>query len=171
MIQTERLTFRKFTTDDLPKLVEQRSDPEVNKYLGGPARQNAKALEKRIQFYISCYDSPGFGMCAMLWKPTGEMIGAAGLQPLEDTGEIEVGYSIVREFWGMGIGTEAAHGWLNYGFTQAGLDRIVAVAVGENWASRRIMEKLGMKYEKTERHYDEECAFYAISKEEFFKES
>jgi [ribosomal protein S5]-alanine N-acetyltransferase len=171
MIETERLIFRRFTADDLPQLIEQRSDPDVNKYLGGPKRQNAEALEKRLQFYISCYDKFGFGSCAMLWKSTGEMIGAAGLQPLEDTGEIEIGYSIVKDFWGMGIGTEAARGWLDYGFRKAGLDRIVAVAIEENIASRRIMEKLGMRYETTEVHYDEPCAFYAISKEEFLEEN
>lgn len=169
MIETERLIFRKFTLDDLPTLIEQRSDPEVNKYLGGTRMQNPEALAKRIRFYISCYDKFGFGSCAMIWKPTGEMIGSAGLQPLEDTGEIEVGYSMIKEFWGLGIGTEAARGWLEYGFRTAGLERIVAVALEGNLPSIHIMKKLGMKYEKTELHYDEECVFYAISKEEFLK--
>ncbi len=169
MIETERLIFRPFTEEDLPTLVEQRSDPDVNRYLGGPARQNAEALATRLKFYMDCYDKFGFGSCAMLWRETGEMIGTAGIQPLEDTGEIEVGYSIIKPYWGLGIGTEAAKGWMEYGFNTAGLERIVAVAVEENTASRRIMEKLGMTYEKTEVHYGEPCAFYAISKEEFFK--
>lgn len=169
MIETERLIFRKFTLDDLPMLIEQRSDPEVNKYLGGTAMQNPEALSKRIRFYISCYEKFGFGSCAMIWKPTGEMIGSAGIQPLEDSGEIEVGYSMIKRFWGKGIGTEAAHGWLTYGFNTAGLERIVAVAIEGNLASIHIMEKLGMHYEKTELHYGEECLFYAISKEEFQK--
>jgi len=168
MIETERLIFRKFTLDDLPLLIEQRSDPDVNRYLGGTKLQNPEALAKRIRFYISCYDSHGFGSCAMLWKPTGEVIGAAGLQPLEDTGEIEIGYSIIKKFWGLGIGTEAARGWLDYGFNTAGLDRIVAVAQTEHTASRHIMEKLGMRYEKNESHYGIECAFYSISKDEYF---
>lgn len=167
MVETERLTFREFTEDDLELLIEQRSDPNVNKYLGGPERQNREALEKRIQFYISCYETHGFGMCSMLWKPTGEMIGSAGLQPLEDTGEIEVGYSLIKEFWGKGLGTESARGWLEFGFTTSGLERIVAVADVYNTASRHIMEKLGMKYEKTESHYGSDCAFYAISCNEF----
>lgn len=170
MIETERLFFRKFDLGDLPLLIEQRSDPDVNRYLGGTRLQNPEALAKRIRFYMSCYESHGFGMCPMFWKETGEMIGAAGIQPLENTGETEVGYSVVKDFWGKGIGTEAARGWLHYGFTTAGLDRIVAVAVTENTVSRRIMEKLGMKYEKTEIHYEEECAFYAISKKDFLKE-
>lgn len=169
MIETERLIFRKFTLDDLPTLIEQRSDPEVNKYLGGTRLQNPEALAKRLDFYISCYDKFGFGNCAMIWKPTGEMIGSAGLQPLEDSGEIEVGYNMIKEFWGRGIGTEAARGWLEYGFNTAGLERIVAVAIEANRGSTRIMEKLGMRYEKTELHYDEECVFYAISKDEFLK--
>ena len=171
MIETERLFFRKFELDDLPMLIEQRSDPDVNKYLGGTRMQNPDALAKRIRFYMSCYDSHGVGMCPMFWKETGEMIGAAGLQPLEDTGEIEVGYSIIKPFWGRGIGTEAAKGWLTFGFNELGLERIVAVAIEENTASRRIMEKLGMSYEKTETHYDEECAFYAVSRDEFFRKS
>jgi ribosomal-protein-alanine N-acetyltransferase len=167
MIESERLIFRKFTLDDLPMLIEQRSDPEVNKFLGGTKLQNPEALAKRIRFYISCYDTHGFGSCAMIWKPTGEMIGSAGLQPLDGSDDIEVGYSMVREYWGKGIGTEAARAWLEHGFRDHGLDRIVAIAVPENLASRRIMEKLGMRYEKTEMHYGSECVFYAISKDEF----
>src|SRR5215204_5667269 len=147
MVESERLLFRKFTVDDLPALIEQRSDPDVNKFLGGSKLQNPEALAKRIRFYISCYESHGFGMCGMIWKPTGEMIGSAGLQPLD--------------------GTEAARVWMNHGFREHNLERIVAVAHTENRASRHIMEKLGMHYEKTEFHYDAECAFYSISKDEF----
>lgn len=168
MIESERLQFRKFTLDDLPLLIEQRSDPEVNLYLGGTKLQNPEALAKRIRFYISCYDTHGFGMCAMLWKPTGQMIGSAGLQPLDGTDEIEIGYSMVKEYWGRGIGTEAARAWIDHGFRNHGLERIVAVAHTGNLASRHIMEKLGMTYEKLEEHYGAECAFYAISRDEFY---
>jgi RimJ/RimL family protein N-acetyltransferase len=169
MIETERLTFRKFVDEDLPLLIEQRADPEVNKYLGGPKRQSAEALATRMKFYMDCYWKFGFGMCPMAWKETGEIIGTAGLQPLENTGEIEVGYSIIKKYWGLGIGTEAARGWMAFGFNQMGLERIVAVAVVGNTASTHIMEKLGMKFEKNEMHYGEECSFYGISKQEFLE--
>jgi RimJ/RimL family protein N-acetyltransferase len=167
MIDTERLTFRKFELDDLPMLIEQRSDPDMNRYLGGTRMQNPEALAKRIRFYMGCYDSHGFGMCPMYLKETGEFIGVAGIQPLSDTDEIEVGYSVIKKYWGQGIGTETAKGWMKFGFNECGLERIVAVAVLENIASRRVMEKLGMSYEKTEEHYGEDCAFYAISKDDF----
>ena len=167
MLETERLLHRKFTLDDLDKLIELRSDPEVNKYLGGTRLQNPEAIAKRLRVYIDCYDKFGFGATAMIWKETGEMIGWSGLMPLENSGEIEVGYGMIKEFWGKGIGLETALGWLDYGFNQVGLERIVAVAEPENVGSWRIMEKCGMHYEKTEPHYGIECLFYAISKDEF----
>lgn len=110
-------------------------------------------------------------MSAMIWKETGKMIGWSGLQPLDGTDEIEVGYGMAREFWGKGIGFEAAKAWLEFGFEKANLKRIVAVAYPENTGSRRIMEKCGMKYEKTEPHYGADCVFYAISKDDFLKKN
>lgn len=169
VLETERLGFRPFTIDDLPQLIKQRSDPDVNRYLGGTRLQNPEFLSKRILFYIECFEKFGFGSCVMIWKETGEFIGSAGLQPLEDTGEIEVGYSLMKEYWGRGIGTEAARAWMEFGFGEKGLERIVAVAVTENKASQRIMEKLGMSYEKTEEHWGEKCNFYGISRDKFFR--
>lgn len=169
-METNRLLHRKFTPADLDRLIEMRSDPEVLKYLGGQKMQNPEALEKRLRFYISCYEKR-LGMHAIIWKATGEMIGWSGLQPLEDSAEIEVAYGMIRRFWGQGIGLETARGWLEYGFGELGLARIVAVAVPENTGSWRIMEKLGMHYEKTAAHYSMECVFYAISKDEFLRKT
>jgi [ribosomal protein S5]-alanine N-acetyltransferase len=169
MMETERLLIRKFTFDDLDKLIELRSDDEVIKYLGGRRLQNPEAITKRLQFYIDCYDKYGYGMCAMIWRKTGEMVGWSGLQPLEETGETEVGYGMIKEFWGKGIGYECAKAWLEYGFNKANAERIVAVAAPENTGSWRIMEKCGMTYEKTDEHYGMECKFYGISREEFLK--
>jgi ribosomal-protein-alanine N-acetyltransferase len=167
MIETERLIIRRLTPADLPTLIELRSDPEVNKYLGGAKMQNPESITKRMDFYIGSYEKYGYGMCAMIWKASGEMFGWSGLQPLEDTGEIEVGYGMAKRFWRKGIGYECAKAWLEYGFTKTDLQRIVAVAYPENTGSWTIMERLGMKYEKTAYHYGSECKFYAISKDEF----
>jgi [ribosomal protein S5]-alanine N-acetyltransferase len=166
MLETERLIVRRFTPNDLEKLIELRSDDEVVKYLGGRRLQNPEAIAKRLDFYIDCYRRFGYGMCAMIWKETGEMFGWSGLQPLEDSGETEVGYGMIKEFWGKGIGYECALAWLRYGFEQTNLQSIVAVASPENVGSWRIMEKLGMRREKTETHYGMECVFYRIDKKD-----
>lgn len=169
MIETARLLIRQFTLEDLPRLIEMRSDPEVNKYLGGTTLQNPEAITKRMRVYMDCYEKFGFGVCGMIWKETGEMVGWSGLMPLDDSGEIEVGYGMTKEFWGKGIGYECAKAWLDFGFNEKNLERIVAVAYPENKGSRRIMEKLGMKYEKTDAHYGAECVFYGISRAKFGK--
>ncbi len=167
MLETERLIISKITPDDLPWLIEMRAPDAVNRYLGGRAMQNAEALTKRLPFYLECHEKYGFGFCTMTLKSTGEMIGTSGIQPLEDTGEIEVGYNLAEKYWRQGFGYECAMAWLKYGFETAGLERIVAVADPENVGSWRVMEKCGMKYEKTEKHYGMDCVYYAISRDEF----
>jgi ribosomal-protein-alanine N-acetyltransferase len=167
MLETERLIISKITPEDLPWLIEMRTPEAVNRYLAGPAMQNAEALTKRLPFYIECHEKYGFGFCTMTLKSTGEMIGTSGLQPLEDTGEIEVGYNLAEKYWRQGFGYECAMAWLKYGFETAGLERIVAVADPANTGSWRIMEKCGMKYERTEKHYGMDCVYYAISRSEF----
>ena len=171
MLETERLFIRPYTHDDLEELIEMRTDPEVYRYLGGPERQNRVEITKRLDFYLQCYEKLGFGMSAMILKENGETIGGSGLQPLEDTGEIEVGYSLKKNYWRRGIGYECANAWLRYGFGVAGLERIVAVADKENVGSWRIMEKCGMTFEGTKIAYGMECKFYAISKDEHSRRS
>ena len=167
MFETERLILRKYTLEDLPIILKQRSDEETVRYLGGLTLQTPEFIEKRLHFYFDCYEKYGFGLMGMIWKETGELIGWSGLQPLVGTDEIEVGYGMIKEFWGKGIGYECAKFWLDYGFNQANLERIIAVASPQNVGSWRIMEKLGMNREKTENHYTMECYVYGISKDEF----
>jgi ribosomal-protein-alanine N-acetyltransferase len=167
LIETDRLLMRPVTRDDLPTMLRFRADPEVSRYLGGPAMSTPEFVARRFDFYLDCHRRRGIGMCALMRKPDTEMIGWAGLQPLEESGEIEVGYGFDRPHWGQGYATEAANAWLRYGFETVGLERIVAVAVPENKGSRRVMEKLGMKYERNAMHYGIDCAFYAIRREEF----
>lgn len=169
MFESKRLIHRKFTMDDLDRLIEMRVDPDVMKYLGGKEMQNPESLKERLAYYISCYKDK-IGMHAMLWKETGKMMGRSGLQPLEDSDEIEVSYGMIKEFWGMGVASEAAKFWLGYGFNELKLKRIVAVADKENIGSWKIMEKFGMKYVQTEDHYGMNCVVYAISKEEVLKD-
>ncbi len=167
MIETQRLLTRKFTLADLDWLASMRADEEVSKYLGTAAKHTREKVDARLRFYLSCYEKYGFGVCGVMQKSDGKMIGWSGLQPLEDSGEIEVGYAFDKPYWRQGFATEVAAAWLRYGFEQAKLERIVAVAVPENTGSRHVMEKLGMKFEKCAEHYGIECVFYAISRDEF----
>lgn len=91
-------------------------------------------------------------MAAGVYRENGELIGFCGLDHLWGGEEIEIGYWLAPDYWGKGLATEAAQAVLRYGFGRLGLLRIVAVAHPENQASIRVLEKLGMAFEKTVLH-------------------
>lgn len=169
MIETERLIMRPFVEDDFDALCKIRSDLEVMKYMGGVESTKPKKIRERFDYYLEHQKKYGFAVSAVILKETDELIGSAGLQRLDDGEEIEVGYGFDKPFWGKGFAGESAKAWLHYGFGNLGLERIVAVAIPENIASRHVMEKLGMTYKKNTMHYGSECVYYAITKEEFLK--
>lgn len=149
---TARLVLRPPTTDDLADLHRcVWGDPAVT--WDGVARtpeQSAEALRGRIDHW----QRHGFGMWTAVRRDTGATCGFGGLQQLEDTGAVEVGYYLSRECWGQGFGTEIAEAALRHGFEDLGLDRIVATVRPGNAASRRVLAKAGLRLDHEGRHHD-----------------
>ena len=111
----------------------------------GTPRSSLDENREKLERQIGHFAEHGFGMCAVDLAASGETIGAAGLQHLEGGPEIEVGYRFLKEYWGRGYATECARASINFGFDELGLDRIVAVALESNVASRRVLEKCGLR--------------------------
>ncbi len=90
------------------------------------------------------------GFCLWWWREreTGELVGYTGLNrdQVEARPVVEVGWSISPSRWGEGLATEAGRAALAWGFEQASLERIVSFALLDNLRSRRVMEKLGLRY-------------------------
>ncbi len=84
---------------------------------------------------------------------------------LDDTPELV--YLLAKPYWGMGLATEAAKACLKYGFEELQLEQIIAVTRHENVASRRVLERIGMKHEKDVRLYDIDCVYYSISRKSY----
>jgi ribosomal-protein-alanine N-acetyltransferase len=167
MIETARLLLQPFDEGDLPTLVKLRSDPEVARYLGGDEWNGPEKVAERFRFYLEHQRKHGFACGRAVLRETGEIIGWGGLQHLDDTDEIEVGYGFAKEHWGRGYASEMAAAWLRHGFEVLGLERIVAIAIPENEGSWRVMEKLGMKYEKNYVSRGFECVYYALTRDEY----
>jgi ribosomal-protein-alanine N-acetyltransferase len=89
------------------------------------------------------------------------MISFCGLQ-LANTSDIEIGWWLAPSHWGRGLATEAGLAILHDGFERAGLTRIVAVAHPDRRASRRVMEKIPMRYERNAQHKGIDVVLYAI---------
>ncbi|MDQ3666020.1 MAG: GNAT family N-acetyltransferase [Acidobacteriota bacterium] len=155
-----------FTLEDLDDLFLIRSDPEVMRFITGVPSTKEQALAALTK-HLNRWQAHGFGHWAVRFKNDPRLLGWCGLDFLDTTPEIEVGYGLARSYWGLGISTEAARASLEYGFEHLHLERIVAVAYPENAASRHVMEKLGMMYVKNGSYYGGDLVYYEISRADF----
>ncbi|NET27379.1 GNAT family N-acetyltransferase [Okeania sp. SIO1I7] len=164
-IETERLKLRQFILDDLDELYNLYHNPKVMKYVGKGILTKPET-EAKIFSIIKSWEKNNFGMWAVVHKRDHKMIGRCGFCFLDNTPEIELGYLLNPVYWYRGLATEAAKASLRYGFEQLKLEKIVAVAQPENIASRRVMEKVGMKYEKEANYYQSSVVYYTILSKE-----
>ena len=148
IIETERLLLREITHEDQADLFKLHSDPEVQRYTGEPVVESIEEIKLAIEGRIEDYKKYGYGRWATRLKSGNQFVGWAGLAYLPEFDEVDLGYRFLPEFWGLGIATEASRAILDYGFNSLKLKRIVAIALEENIASIRVMEKVGMKFEK-----------------------
>ena len=146
-IETSRLVIRSFTLEDAPALHERVfGDPEAMKFIPRGASPSVEQTRASIERFIRHEREHGFGLWAVELKESGELIGDCGLFLVQGTGpEVEVAYHFGKPSWGQGIATEAASACLSFGFKECGLDEIIAICFPEHSASRRVMEKSGMR--------------------------
>jgi len=140
-LTTERLVLRPPTLDDAEACHAIYLDAEEVWY--GAPRSSFEENRAKLERQMAHFEEHGYGMCTV--ELGGESIGAAGLQHLEGGPEVEVGYRFLKEHWGQGYATEAARASIDFGFDEIGLERIVAVALETNVASRRVLEKSGLR--------------------------
>lgn len=116
------------------------------KYIGKGKTLSYDEVKLRIERMQSSFRENNFGMFAVIERKSRQLIGRCGLQHLDNTSEIEIGYLFEQEVWGKGYATESAKEVLRHGFDDLELDRIVAVTYPENTRSRRVLEKIGLNY-------------------------
>lgn len=153
-LTTARLLLRQWRESDLDPFAAMSADPEVMRFIGGTTtRQEASAAIERFRTH---WREHGFGLWAAEIRESGEFAGFIGLAVPTFLPEVlpavEVGWRLARAHWGRGFATEGARASLNHGFEVLGLDRIVSVYHPDNHASRRVMDKLGMTWDRDTRH-------------------
>ncbi len=121
------------------------ADPEVREHLGDLLSRDQS--DASVAQYQADFDRRGYGWWAVEVRGTGEFIGFAGLDPVDDgmpfTG-VEIGWRLARSAWGQGYATEAARAVLAYGFDTLGLPEILAVTTSTNHRSQAVMRRIGM---------------------------
>ncbi len=150
ILETKRLVLRRQVVEDLEDLYALYCDPEITKYIPDAPR-NYEETKEELEWFLNGHPKhPELGLWATIHKESGKFIGRCGLLPWEIEGqyEVEVAYTISREYWGQGLATEAAQAILKYGFEELGLLRLISLIDPENIASQKVAQKIGMRLEK-----------------------
>jgi RimJ/RimL family protein N-acetyltransferase len=166
-LRTARLRLLSFTPADAADHLTLYRDPEVTRWLRAGPFLGAYAEERSreaLARFGRHWAERGFGVYAVRDAATGRFLGQCGLNTIEELGEVEVLYAFERAAWGQGLATEAARAALAHGFDTVGLTRIIAVTRPDHTASRRVMEKLGMRYERDREVFGLRVAYYALDR-------
>lgn len=152
-LETERLVLRQFTTDDVEDLYELDADAEVMHYITGGRGTPREEIEHEIlPAFLEYYRRfPGYGFWAAIEKSSGRFIGWFHFRPAAEdpVDQPELGYRLRRCAWGKGYATEGSRALIRKGFVELGVRRVVASTMAVNVASRRVMEKSGLRVVRT----------------------
>ena len=149
-IETERLTLRPFSADDLEGLYAYQSLPEVARFLyWEPRTLEESRTFLRQKMMASTIEKEGdWLVLAVVWRQTGDLMGEVNLQwRSREHRQGEIGYIFNPAFHGKGFATEAAEVVLRLGFEGLDLHRVVGRLDGRNTASARVLERPGMRRE------------------------
>lgn len=147
LAETPRLRLREMTVADAEHAFALNNDPEVLRYTGDDPFVHVEEARAFLAAYPA-YQRDGFGRWAVELHD-GTWIGWCGLRRQED-GQVDLGYRLLRAHWGRGYATEAAQACIELGFNRFGLDAIIARVARANRGSVRVLEKVGMRYWKTD---------------------
>lgn len=150
VIETERLILRNFVETDIEDYYEYMSKKSTARYEDFEPltfEECLRSIENRI---------PHDYAMAVVLKDSGKLIGDVNFSEEDENGTYEIGYDFNDVFWGMGYATEACITMLNHLFCNVGARRVYAECNDDNYASIRLLERIGMRQEG---HFLEDVTF------------
>ena len=165
VLKTERLILSRFSVDDAEFMLGLLNEPSFLQNIGD---KGVRTLEEARDYLLSgpieSYERFGFGLYLTVLKETGVPIGTCGLLKRDSLDDPDISFAFLPAYFGEGYATESASAVLAYGNKMLDLSRIVAVVSPSNSASTKVLEKIGLRYEKPVRLAEdsEEISLYAI---------
>ncbi len=149
VIETERLLLRQLTEADAPFILALLTDPD---FLAQVGDRGVHSLEDARRYLRegpgASYARHGFGLNAMQLKRTSAAVGLCGLLRRDSHPDVEIGFALLPQARGQGLALEAAVATLSWGLNTLVLDRIVALTAPDNMRSIRILERIGLHFER-----------------------
>jgi ribosomal-protein-alanine N-acetyltransferase len=150
ILETKRLVLRQLAADDSESWFQNLSNDEITGLIGMDPLETIEELEAIIKSFNERFKEGAGIAWAITLKETNEFIGTCSYESINKKNRSgEIGYDLLREYWGHGFMTEALRAIIEYGFRQIGLDRIEANTDPVNIHSRNLLERLGFIEEGT----------------------
>ena len=166
VLRTERLVLRGLREDDLDQFTAVFSDERVYRWFGGdaPARDD---MWRSMAMHLGHWALRGYGQWALELADTGALIGRAGLWRPEGWPGLEVGWAVSAEHWRRGYASEAGAAALRWAFEHLDTDEVISVTLPDNTASRGVMEKIGLAFDRMEHVKGFDQVIYRITRDEW----
>jgi len=164
--ETKRLIISKFTIEDAPFFLELVNTPHWLKYIGDRNIKTVLQAEQRISSgHIKSYETHGFGFYKLNLKRNNKPIGTCGLIKRDSLEHVDVGFAFLPDYEGKGYGFESSKAILKMAKEEFKLERLLAITLPTNEPSIKLLEKLGLSFQKMVKPFDddEELMLYAIN--------
>jgi ribosomal-protein-alanine N-acetyltransferase len=149
VLETQRLILRKLTLDDAPFMLALVNDPSWLHFIGDRGvRTPDDARDYLRKGAIASYELNGFGLYLTALKTSGIPLGICGLVKREGLVDVDIGFAFLPQFVGNGYAYESASTVMTHARNDIGLKRVVAITSPANRASIRVLEKIGLRFER-----------------------
>ena len=149
VLETERLILRRLSADDAAPILRLLNEPSFLQFIGDRSVRTLDGAREYIASGpVASYERFGYGMYMTEVKSDGTPIGLCGLVNRDSLDDVDVGFAFFPEFWKQGYGYESAVAVMDHAKTTLGLTRLVAITAPDNRASVRLLEKLGLSFER-----------------------
>jgi len=149
LIETERLILRKLSTDDAVFILNLLNQPSFIHYIGD---RGVRTLEDANRYIlkgaVASYERFGFGLYLTLLNESEVPIGICGLVKRDTLDDADIGFAFLQQYWSKGYAFESASAVLAYARNTLGLKKILGITTPDNTGSIRVLEKIGLKFEK-----------------------
>ncbi len=164
VFETERFRLRPFIESDFNNLRLLDTDPEIVFYLGDGKVRSEETTLKILQKHLGDYEKYGLGLYAIECKVSGDFVGRSGLIPWDIEGKLEweIGYTLLKKYWGKGIATELAKFLRDWAKLNMPTRYVISLIHPENSQSIKVSEKVGMEFWKKVEISDCECNAYRM---------
>ena len=148
MLETERLSLRRLSTDDAAFIFGLVNQPSFVKHIGDKGvRTRADAVAYIQNGPVASYERFGFGLNLVELKGSGIPIGICGLLKRDTLPDVDIGFAFLPEFWSKGYAVESAAAVMDHGRKVLGIGRVLAITAPDNVGSIKVLEKIGFSFE------------------------